>query len=197
MVGTGQMTIGMHLPPDEPFTPGTHAFFHGCVGFLLVFLGQVAALGMGLEPIAVGSIMLTLFTGAGLTAWLGSILARGARGGTTPLHVVLGGTRTGRRFLWSLGLVPFPMLWLEYRIWSAVGEDGFAEVTGVPMARGLIMAAAVLLVTAWLLEVILLWFQATAVGRSTTRHCLHCGHPFSRGDLETCPECGCHDPRTL
>ena len=186
----------MHLPPDEPFTPGTHAFFHGCVGFVLVFLMQVVALGLSVAPITVGSIVLTLLTGAVLTAWLGAIVVRGARGDATALHVVLGCTHSGRRFLWSLGLTPFPMLWLEYRIWTAVGPDTVADVTGLPVASELIMAASLLLVTAWLLGIILLWFQSTTLRGSAPHYCLRCGHAFAHTSQEQCPECGCYDTRS-
>lgn len=186
----------MDLPSDEPFTPGTHALFHGCVGFLLVFLAQAAALGLGVAPITVGSIVLTLLTGSVLTAWLGAIVVRGARGDATALHVVLGCTNSGRRFLWSLGLTPFPILWLEYRIWTAVGPDTFAEVTGLPVASELIMAASLLLVTTWLLGIILLWFQSTTLRGSATHYCLRCGHAFSHTSQEQCPECGCYGTRS-
>ena len=186
----------MDLPPDEPFTPGTHAFFYGCAGFLLVFLVQMAALGLGVAPITVGSIVLTLLTGAGLSAWLGTIVVRGARGDATALHVVLGCTHSGRRFLCSLGLMPFPMLLLEYKIWTAVGPDTLADVTGLPVASELIMAASLLLVTAWLLGIILLWFQSTSLRGSAPHHCLRCGHAFAHTSQEQCPECGCYDTRS-
>ena len=187
----------MDLPPDEPFTPGRHAFFYGCVGFLLLFLLQVVALGLGVAPITVGAIVLTLLSGAVLTTWLGAIVVRGARGAATALHVVLGCTHSGQRFLWSLGLTPFPMLLFEYEIWTAVGSATVGDVTGLPVAGELIMAVSVLLVVGWLLGVTLLWYQATAVGRSALHYCLQCGHAFSNSTQEQCTECGCYGTRSI
>ena len=148
---------------DERFPPGSQPFFYGCSGFVLLVVLQVVGCGLGPAGVA-AAVALTLIAGAIMTLWLGAIVAWGASGQIGSLHVILGFTGTGRRFLWPLAFIPFPMLLMEYEILhSKLGSNAFVDVTGWTMSPQVVMYTMGLFTLAWLFGVVLLWYQVKAM----------------------------------